>query len=152
MDSLLKEQLVSAMMRFKKIGMSFPTNVNISMSELFLMNAIVKHTVSPDGPVSISDVQSKLHISKPAVSQMLNTLEQKGYIQREIDQLDRRKIAVRITDEGQIMLKKTREFADHSLDQIITRFGVENTESLIRLLTHLAEISEDLKQVPQRTE
>lgn len=146
MNNNLKEQLVNAMRQFKKVGMNFPAHLNISMSELFLMNGIEKNAAGPDIPVNISEIQCNLHITKPAVSQMLNALEQKGYVLREIDQSDRRKISVSLTAQGMVMLLETRKHTSEVLDQLITRFGEDNTRDLIRLLSQLADVSEELKQ------
>ena len=144
MNSILKEQLVTAMTRFKRVGMSFPPSMDLNMSEFFLMNGIAK--VAADKPVRISEIQTHHHFTKPAVSQMLNALEKKGYVEREIDSTDRRKISVKLTPDGKAMLKKTIAHADDSLDQVITRFGEENTHELIRLLSLLADISEEIKK------
>nr|WP_162306303.1 MarR family transcriptional regulator [Brevibacillus laterosporus] len=43
---------------------------------------ITGNTSCPDKKVYVSDIQSNLYITKPAVSQMLNTLEKKGYVIR----------------------------------------------------------------------
>ncbi len=146
MDQSLKEQLVHAMFRFRKAGMTFPPGLDIRMSELFLMNGIAENASCPDKNVSVSDIQGDLPITKPAVSQMLNALEKKGYINREIDKSDRRKIAVTLTAQGLEILKQTREFADQAMETVISRFGEGNTRHLIELITLMADISEDLKR------
>ncbi len=145
MDLTLKEQLVRAMLRFKKVGMTFPQGLDIRMHELFVMNGIAKNESCKDKDVYVSDIQSNLYITKPAVSQMLNALEKKGYISREIGKSDRRKIALTLTLKGREILKQTREYTDQTLGKVISRFGEENTRQLIELFTLLADISEDLK-------
>ncbi|MFA9379818.1 MAG: MarR family winged helix-turn-helix transcriptional regulator [Acetanaerobacterium sp.] len=146
MDETLKEQLVHAMLRFKKVGMTFPPGLDIRMGELFVMSGIAKRTSCPDKNVNVSDIQSNLYITKPAVSQMLNALEKKGYVIREIDKSDRRKIAVTLTDHGQDILKQTKEYTDQMLETVISRFGEENTWQLIKLFSLLSDITEDLKR------
>lgn len=138
MDGNLKEQLIRVMLRFKKLGMTFPLGFDIRMGELFVMNGIAGNT-------SCSDIQSNLYITKPAVSQILNTLEKKGYVNREIDKSDRRKISVTLTPQGQEILKETKKYADMTLGTTISRFGEENTRQLISLLTQLVDISEEIK-------
>lgn len=145
MDNLLKEQLVDAMRRFRKVGMPFPPHLNLSMSELILMSAIDKHTDSPGQPVNISKIQCRIHATKPATSQMLKALEQKGYIQREIDPSDRRKISVRLTPTGDVILAQSRTYSNSVLDEMISRFGEDNAKELVRLLSLLADVSESLR-------
>lgn len=76
------------------------------------IRVITENTSCPDKKVYVSDIQSNLYITKPAVSQMLNTLEKKGYVIREIDKSDRRKIAVALTSEGQGVLRRTEEYSN----------------------------------------
>ena len=65
-------------------------------SILTIKNGIVPPTINLDVP----DIQAILHISRPAVSYILNSLEKKDYIFRKISPDDRRKIAITATDAG----------------------------------------------------
>jgi len=146
MDNQLKDQLVLAMLRLRKVSMVYPPELNIRMGELFLMNKIAKNIACCEQNFQASDLSSHLFITKPAVSQMLNSLEKKGYISREIDKNDRRKRAVMLTAAGQEILEKTKAYTDHKLETTIRCFGEENTRQLIALFTLLSDISEDLNQ------
>lgn len=146
MDQPLKEQLISSMYRLKKIGMTFPQDFEIRMEELILLKGIAQCQDDPHRTVNVSDLQTILQITKPAVSQMLNGLEKKGFVHRAIDPGDRRKVVVTLTDSGKAVLKRSKRYADHTLEQIIARFGEANTRELIRLLNNMAEISAEMKQ------
>jgi DNA-binding MarR family transcriptional regulator len=146
MDRSLKEELVQTMHRIKKVGMSRSTGFDIHRGDLIVMQAIAENSSHPETSVYVSDIQSKLYITKPAVSQILNALEKKGYVSREIDKNDRRKIAVTLTPKGQEILKQMRADADQMLETVISRLGEENTRQMIRLFTLMADISEDLKR------
>lgn len=146
MDRSLKEQLMQAMHLFKKAGMALHAGNDIRLGELFVLNGIDKNALCDNRSINVSDIHSDLHFTKPAVSQTLNALEKKGYIHREIDTSDRRKIAVTITPEGKIILEKTKNTTDQRIEEIISRFGEENTRELIRLLNLLAGISEVIKR------
>jgi DNA-binding MarR family transcriptional regulator len=146
MDRALKEQLVNATLRFKRTGMMFSSGLDIHMGELIVMKAISSHISCSDRNVYVSDIQGSLYITKPAVSQLLNALEKKGYVRRRIDEDDRRKIAVTLTSKGRETLKRTTEDIDRMLGTVIVRLGEENARELIRLFTRLADIAEELKQ------
>ncbi len=146
MDQSLKEQLISSMYRLKKIGMTLPQDYEIRMEELIMLKRIAHCQEDPDRTVNVSDLQTMLHITKPAVSQMLNGLEKKGFVHRAIDPTDRRKVVVTLTGAGEAVLKRSKKYADHTLEQIIFRFGEANTRELIRLLGLMADISADMKQ------
>lgn len=152
MDTDLKEQLVHAMLRFKKIGMNLPPDIDIRMGELYVLKGIERHTFCSDRPAYVSDIQSKLFITMPAVSQILSGLEKKGYVTRQADRSDRRKVAVALTPSGKDILSRTKEYTNQMIGETICRFGEENTRQLIRLLTLLADVSEETKRESPQTD
>ncbi len=92
MDHDQIERYLSTMIRFKNVGMRFPSRCDIQWSEHLIMEKICRDCGEEKSYINVSEINEKMHISKPAVSQMLNSLEKKGYIIREIDTNDRRKI------------------------------------------------------------
>jgi len=146
MDNELRDRLMHAMFRFKKVGMIFPPGLDIHMGELFVMRSIDGKCPFPEHNSPVSDLPKHLMISKPAMSQLLKRLEKKGYINREIDKADRRKISVTLTPKGQEILAGTKDYADKMLDTVIARFGEDNLLQLLELFTRLTDISEEVKQ------
>lgn len=144
MERQLKEELARALFRFKKVGVHFPPQLDIHMGEFFLMYRLVKD--GSENQVSTADLQEKLFVTKPAVSQMYKSLEKKGYIQRETDKSDRRKVVVSLTPLGHEILQQVKEYFDSRLSEIIARFGEENTIQLIDLFSRFADISESLNK------
>ena len=47
-----------------------------------------------------SDIAKRLGITAPAVSKMLRSMEEKGYVERRVDEKDRRNTRVSITPDG----------------------------------------------------
>lgn len=93
--------------------------------------------------ISVSEIGRELYLSKPAISQTLNSLEKKGYITREIDKDDRRKIMVTLTPEGDRKLKEGMRCFDQELNKTLEQFGAENTKKLIELLGYLVTMLEE---------
>jgi DNA-binding MarR family transcriptional regulator len=146
MDRKLKEQLVQALLRFRKIGMTFPLRLDIRLGELFVLNGVAKHSCSQDQNVNIAEIQSSLFITKPAVSQILNSLESKGYVVRNIGRYDRRKIEVTLTPKGKDILEQAKDFMGETLETIISRFGEENTKQMTELFSNFADVFEEMKR------
>ena len=145
MDKSLKEQYMQAMMRFRKICMILPQRSDLNMTELIVMKGIARNSSLSDNNTTVSEIQSKLHITKSAISQMMNSLEKKGYINREIDKVDRRKVIVTLTKAGKEVWKETKESADNNLEEFISRLGDEKTKQLIALLNDVSDISVEMK-------
>ncbi|MDR3225296.1 MAG: MarR family winged helix-turn-helix transcriptional regulator [Clostridiales Family XIII bacterium] len=155
MDEALKEQFTRALQRMHRIPMLFPPQDKLRMTELLMMKKIsgVLDCTAPHGPrprgetpVYVSEIHENLFITKSAVSQTLGVLEKKGYIAREIDKKDRRKIAVTLTAEGEAELKKSMSAAEQVLETLVSRFGESDTKKLIELFERFADTAEAYKQ------
>ena len=109
--------------------------------EFFIMERI-RTSPEPDNGVPVSDLG--VGASKPAVSQMLNNLERKGYIERSIAPGDRRKIIVRLTREGETALLEAKSHLDKSLDALIELLGEDDYRELLRLMSRLMDIIEEI--------
>lgn len=144
METDLKTAFIHVMMRFRKAGMPLPPGINFRMGELFVLGR-----VSEQG-ATMTEIQNNLFMTKSAVSQTLSALESRGLIRREIDARDRRKITVTLTDAGRAFQHKSHEYANIVLDMTLARFGKENMEELVRLLTTLSDITEEVKQEAER--
>ncbi|AEV29224.1 transcriptional regulator [Sphaerochaeta pleomorpha str. Grapes] len=147
MDVLLKEEFIAAMHRFKKVGRSFLPCCGINMGEFFVMERISRDMPCSSTDISASEMQNHPQFTKPAVSQMLNSLEKKGYVHREIDKNDRRRIVVTLTADGEEVLKQGKTNFNNLVNQAIARFGEENTRQFISLVARLTDITEDLKDI-----
>lgn len=143
MDSDLGERLIAAFIRIKKSTLTMPPNVELPFGLMHLLDRI-RHLNKAGVNVYVSDLQEKMQLSKPAVSQMLNSLEQKNLIKREINKTDRRKIEVSITDEGINALNKADEHFKSFINEITKRLGEDNTKQLLFLIEKLETISSDL--------
>lgn len=90
--------------------------------------------------LDVPKMQKNLHISKPAISYILNTLEKKNYITREIDPKDRRKVSISATPEGRAAAEQSMKKYDEIWSEILDRFGEDNMRQLIDLLTDLDDL------------
>lgn len=96
--------------------------------------------------LDVPKIQKKLNISKPAISYILNTLEKKKYITREIDPKDRRKVSISATLEGRAAAEQSKKKFDELWDELLTRFGEDNMRQLIGLIGELDKLYMTLNQ------
>ncbi len=145
-----KERLVEAFFRIKKLVTSFPDNLgthmrelDISMTEFTLMQAIRHNSLESKSNIDLTHVQKSLFITKSAISQMLGVLEKKGYINRDIDKANRRKLIVTLTEKGENALKCVEDVFDRRIERIIKQLGKEDTEQFIRSISKIGLVLED---------
>lgn len=90
--------------------------------------------------ITPSIISDNLNISTARVATSLNGLQKKGYITREIDKDDRRKIIIKLTNIGN---KKANELKQNNLSktvEILSKLGQEDTEEFIRITKKIKEI------------
>ena len=102
MSSELREEFFTSIVHFRKLESTFSSECEMQMNEMVILQSIAG-TCCQECPcmnLDVPKIQKKLNISKPAISYILNTLEKKKYITREIDPKDRRKVSISATPEG----------------------------------------------------
>jgi DNA-binding MarR family transcriptional regulator len=144
MQNELHNELLRCLFRFKKFAQSFrprvpPEEGELNMASLCLLYHIREH---PD-VLSGENIRRELCVTKAAVSQMLGALEKKGYLTREVNRDNRRRIILSLTAKGAAFLDKTRAETEERLAGIISRFGKANTRELITLVNRFSDITEN---------
>lgn len=146
MEQDLKKQLVHSIFQFKRLVSTgfgvdtFENKGDINITELILMNAIAENSVDSENNVFMPDIRGYLSISKAAVSQMLRSLEKKGYIEREIDKSNRRNLIVTLTTEGHEVLEGKHEEFSNRLEKIICHLGEDDVRQMIAIVNRMIEI------------
>ena len=84
--------------------------------------------------VNISEISKSLSITPPSTTEFVKNLINKGYLEKNIDQKDKRFIEITLTDEGKEIVKGLKEYFDSLFSGIIERLGSEQSKLLIELL------------------
>lgn len=142
MSSELREQFFTSIVHFRKLESSFSSECEMQMNEMVILQSIAG-TCCRECPcmnLDVPKIQKKLNISKPAISYILNTLEKKKYIAREIDPKDRRKVSISATPEGKAAAEQSKRKFDELWNEILAGFGEDNMRQLIGLMRELDEL------------
>ena len=139
MSSELREEFFTSIVHFRKLESALSSTCEMQMNEMVILQSIAG-TCCRECPCMNLDVpkmQKKLNISKPAISYILNTLEKKNYITREIDPKDRRKVSISATPEGKAAAAQSKKKYDEIWAELLTRFGEDNMRQLLGLMHDL---------------
>jgi len=144
-------ELLEAIAKLKKARSFVPPLEGIPHGEFIMMHMIdhcikEKNDNSEEPGVKISALSTHLHMSKPAASQMLNSLEKKGYIERKATQSDRRVVFVNLTANGYVLLEEIQQKYLELLNEILEKFSETDVKTLISLLNKLYDIMEQIKE------
>lgn len=107
--------------------------VKLSMSEIHVLEAITK-TEEP----TMTNVANKLGITVGSLTVSVNTLYQKGFVSRDRDPEDRRKVIIGILSKAEDVLEKHNEFHNEMINSIFNDLKVEEDELLISSLRKLS--------------
>lgn len=88
-----------------------------------------------------SEISTAMNASSARVAMALKTLESKGLIERRIDQADRRKIIVTLTDRGRAMTTCQHAEMHARVEKILTELGESEAREYIRIVNRMTEIS-----------
>jgi len=91
------------------------------------------------GPVSISELADRLHISSPAVSQMIDKLSSDGLVRRESSAEDQRVVAVALTDQGRVALERALLAFRNRVNELLAPLTPEDIQRLSQLLDHVLQ-------------
>ena len=104
---------------------------DINFSEYILMRE-VSETKS-----DLTSIREYLSITKSAVSQMLRSLERKGYLTRRIDLRNRRSIVVELTDAGRAVLQEKAEEFSTRYEGITNGMHEREIKQIIKLIDRI---------------
>ena len=138
MDQSLINEFTQMVFSLHKVKM-FNLVHNLNTREVYTMLKISDHKDTIDQICFYEGLQNHLAVTKSAISQIISSLEDKGYITRVIDKKDRRKFEFLITDKGQELVEELRDTMDSVVKATIKRLGEDNIRQLVRLLNQFAD-------------
>ncbi|MGL5695342.1 MAG: MarR family winged helix-turn-helix transcriptional regulator [Peptostreptococcaceae bacterium] len=86
-----------------------------------------------DKGIKASELSKCLMIAKPAISKVINALEEKGYVERIADKSDRRVVYINITEAGISILDEENKRFEMFTKRVVEKMGEEDTDEMIRL-------------------
>ncbi|MDD5953063.1 MAG: MarR family transcriptional regulator [Oscillospiraceae bacterium] len=150
-DSSLGFALYRSLMRLKRTGKRVPPPCKeLSHFEFQCLHLIRDYTEEhPELPgLKASLLSAMTQTSRPAMSQHLNSMEEKGFLRRVTSRTDRRVTYLVITDQAAAFLAEAERVLQQHLDQICRELGRDDTARLIELFNKLTKILETQQLTP----
>ena len=90
------------------------------------------------------ELSTLLDLSTARIAAILNNLERKGAITRVRDTADRRRVVVRLTDQGRHEVQTSLDEAVACLSEVYRRMGEADTRELLRLSDRAGAIAQQI--------
>ncbi len=105
--------------------------------------AVIMTLHTADSPLTPTEIARRARISQARVANVLGALEKKGWVSREHDSVDRRRVVVSITPEGDAVRAARRRELDDAACAFLNRLGHEDTQELLRILKRCNQIIDE---------
>jgi DNA-binding MarR family transcriptional regulator len=93
-----------------------------------------------DGAHPLAQLIEELRLSKQAAGQLVDTLVTRGYLKREVDSEDRRRLSIELTEWGRAAAKVLTAAAARVDEELRSRIGLKAIECARRALFVLVDI------------
>lgn len=94
----------------------------------------IKNGTKSGAPMKVSEISKYMHVTSPTITQLLNSLEPNGFVERQIDPEDRRSVGIKLTEKGEWVTERAWEGFLTALQGMIDYLGEEDSERLADLL------------------
>ena len=118
----------------------------ISRTDFFVMCTIMDK--AENGKITISELASRAKMLPSAISRTLKGLEERGYVERNINKNDRRNTYVELTAEGERLTEEARQIMADFGKSVMAQVDGEDMKRLISYLDNIYYIAE--KEIENR--
>lgn len=120
-------------------GASLPVRKNAVVLLMFL-----QHHLPADSPgLQPSELGEMLKMTRPAVTTLVNSLEEHNFVERINDDEDRRVVFVRPTEQGLALVRQTKQEFAKSVEEIMDYLGPEDGKELVRITRRVRRFLQD---------
>ena len=124
----------------KKLRKQSPSGQHLSLTERSTMSQLYQN-----GSMLPSELAANEHITNQSMSQILNNLDELGYILRTPSETDKRKVHVSLTEKGTDTWMQLKHERDEWLHAAITAVCTEEEQALFQQIIRPLQKVIDLK-------
>lgn len=134
------KNLMKAFSQFRKIHWKPPHIENLKPSEFRVLHS-VKHSFidNDEDGLMVSQISDQLSMARPTITQLVNSLEKKGFLVKMPDDCDKRVVRIHLSDKGKDLAKKGAEDFYQRFDGLTNKLGDKKSAELTDLLKEVFE-------------
>jgi MarR family 2-MHQ and catechol resistance regulon transcriptional repressor len=147
---LLKELSIGVWVRILRVYTVISTEIRrkVSKKGLTLPQLYVLTTLGLQGDMPLGKLGRELLVTKGNITPIVDHLARDGFVIRDRDQKDRRKMWVRLTSKGEQFFEEIISAYEEEFVPLMNRLSQEELKQLSQLLKKMAEgISRDKKSL-----
>ncbi|APQ58984.1 MarR family transcriptional regulator [Paenibacillus jamilae] len=129
-DYELRDELRESVNRIYDMEL-FSSLTELVQGENHVLQYLVQHRDDEINPSLLSD---HLHVSRSRITAALTGLRKKGYVTMEMSEHDRRRMCVRLTVDGESLIKQKQQRIEGYFEALVVGLGEKNVKDFIRLI------------------
>ena len=102
------------------------------------------------GEATITELATGLAVGLPAVSEMIDRLEDRGFVERAVDDRDRRRVVVNLTSESDSVARRIHDLRREQVRLALSRLHPGERASFLASLRVLADVLRETSSSPLR--
>lgn len=131
-------ELLEEFSNLKRTNFSYMfTKDDLSHNERMVLFII--HNLNKDDKISLSIIRDKMKLAPSTITPIISSLEKRGFIERKIDESDRRNIYICLSNIGRRFTEKVDNELKNMLYEYIKYMGKNDTNEIIRLIKKTRE-------------
>jgi DNA-binding MarR family transcriptional regulator len=147
LDNKIKtaERLFNTFNQFSKLNKMGSPVKGLKTSEIYTLFCIERLTSQKSEGVKVSQISRMLDVTPPTVTQLINGLEKKACIERQINIKDRRAVQIRLTEKGKTVVDAASKAFYNYFQGLVDYLGEEKSNQLSELLILVLSYSKNYK-------
>lgn len=133
----LTQRLIDAFSQFRKLKWNESKISGLTPSEIMVLFHLNEKEISTGIGTSVSEISKHLRVTTPTITQQLNSLENRNYLERSIDQVDRRIVRVKLTGKGKNTVETASSSLIESFNGLVEILGEDKSLELAELLSQV---------------
>lgn len=132
------QELIRAYAQFRRTNWKQTTIEGLRRSEILVLWCVKDGSQSAGPGLRVSDLSSRLNVAAPTVTQQMNELESRGYVEKNVDPDDRRVVRIGLTPKGEKALIISHEAFHEYFKGLVEYLGVEDSLKFAELMNKTA--------------
>ena len=108
-------------------------------------HGVLRYLMYVENEANVGLLSEKLHVVPGRMTDIIKSLESKGFIKRCKDEKDKRRVNVYITEKGRDEAEGKRNYIAEEYEGLFEILGKEDTKELIRLLKIVLSYSANIE-------
>jgi len=140
------QKLLKAFSQFRKIHWKPPHVKELKPSEFMVVHTVKNAFMDGTEGLMVSEISDRLNIARPTVTQLVNSLQKKGILDKHNDEKDKRAVRISLSDEGKSLAKQGAEAFYHRFEGLSNYLGEKKSDELAELLQEVFDYFSEINK------